>query len=67
MIHGSELLRVLPSQHYGTGSWPEEKGRIARLILKLRPAPSRPTLGMGAQAIRKVFDLLSDPAACWRG
>jgi AraC-like DNA-binding protein len=61
VVHGGELLRVLPGQRYGTGDWPEEKGRLAWLILKSRPAPRGPTLGMSAAGARAVFELLADP------
>lgn len=61
VIHGGELLRVLPGQRYGTGTWPEEKGRLAWLILKLHPAARGPALGMTAAAARAVSAILADP------
>ena len=56
------MLRILPGQRYGTGDWPEQKGDLAWLILKARPLPRGPALGMSGGGARSVLSLLSDPS-----
>jgi AraC-like DNA-binding protein len=59
-VHGGEMLRILPGQRYGTGTWPEQKCDLAWLILKLRPLPRGPALGMSGDGVRSVLSHLSD-------
>jgi AraC-like DNA-binding protein len=61
-VLGGEMLRILPGQRYGTGVWPEQKCNLAWLILKLRPLPRGPALGMSGDGVRSVLSHLSDPS-----
>lgn len=63
IIRGGETLRILPGRRYGTGSGPEQKGHLAWLILKVRPMPRGPALGMSAEGVRAVFEALSQEAS----
>jgi AraC-like DNA-binding protein len=60
LVRGGEVLRILPGQRYGTGAWPEQKGDLAWLILKLRPLPRGPALGMSGEGVRSILSILSD-------
>jgi len=59
-VHGGEMLRILPGQRYGTGAWPEQKCDLAWLILKLRPLPRGPALGMSGEGACSVLSHLSN-------
>jgi AraC-like DNA-binding protein/mannose-6-phosphate isomerase-like protein (cupin superfamily) len=63
MIRGGEMIRILPGQRYGTGSWPEQKGSMAWIILNLQPLPRVTALGMRPESIREIYALLTDPSA----
>jgi AraC-like DNA-binding protein len=63
VVRGGEMIRILPGQRYGTGSWPEQKGAMAWLILKLRPLPRGPVLGMDPASVGEIVGQLTDPAA----
>ncbi len=60
-VLGGQALRILPGQRYSTGDRPEQRGDVAWLILKARPLPGGPALGMTAVGARSVFARLTDP------
>lgn len=60
---GGQGLRILPGQRYGTGAWPEQRGELAWLILKVRPMPNGRALGMEPANLRSVLERLCSPDA----
>lgn len=63
LVRGGEVVRILPGQRYGTGAWREQRGEMAWLILQYKPTPRGPALGMSAEGIRAVYEMLADPSA----
>ena len=61
LVHGGEMIRILPGQRYGSGVWCEQRGEMAWLILRSKPMPSGSALGMSAEGIRAIYAMLSDP------
>ena len=62
-LRGGQMLRIPPGCRYSTGAWPEQKGDLAWLILRVKPFPDEPALGMSLDGARAVFDLLTNDAA----
>lgn len=60
---GGQGLRILPGQRYGTGAWPEQRGELAWLILKVRPMPNGRALGMEPNNARSVLGRLCSRSA----
>ena len=60
---GGQGLRILPGQRYSTGDWPEQRGEIAWLILKVRPMPGGRALGMESDHAKSVFERLCSDSA----
>jgi AraC-like DNA-binding protein len=63
LVRGGEMIRLLPGQRYGTGSWREQRGEMAWLILRYKPLNRGPALGMSAAGIRSIYAMLADPGA----
>lgn len=60
---GGQGLRILPGQRYGTGAWPEQRGELAWLILKVHPMPKGRALGMEPDNAKSVFGRLCSRSA----
>lgn len=60
---GGQGLRILPGQRYGTGAWPEQRGELAWLILKVRPLPDGRPFGMEPGNARTVLGRLCSGSA----
>lgn len=60
---GGQGLRILPGQRYSTGDWPEQRGELAWLILKVRPMPGGRALGMEPDNAKSVFGRLCSRSA----
>ena len=58
-LRGGQMLRIPPGCRYSTGAWPEQKGDLAWLILRVKPFPEEPALGMSLDGARAVFDRLT--------
>ncbi len=61
VIRGGEMARVLPGQKYSSGSYPEQRGEVAWLILRCNPMPRGPALGMSAAGFKSIITSLADP------
>ncbi len=61
IVRGGEMMIIKPGQRYGTGSWHEERGEMAWLILQSSPLPRMAALGMSAKGVRDVFAMLMEP------
>lgn len=59
-LRGGQMLRIPPGCRYSTGAWPEQKGDLAWLILRVKPFPDEPALGMSRDGARAVFGMLTD-------
>ncbi|MCW1922264.1 AraC family transcriptional regulator [Luteolibacter arcticus] len=58
-LRGGQMLRIPPGCRYSTGAWPEQKGNLAWLILRVKPFPDEPALGMSRDGAHAVFELLT--------
>lgn len=59
-LRGGQMLRIPPGCRYSTGAWPEQKGDLAWLIIRVKPLPKEPALGMSLDGARAVLGMLSE-------
>ena len=60
-LRGGQCLRIPPGRRYSTGSWPEQRGELAWLILSREDPSGLNDLGIEPDAAREVLGRLSAP------
>jgi AraC-like DNA-binding protein len=59
LLRQGQVMRVPPGLRYGTGSWPEQRGSLAWMILKALPAPADNGLGISPEVAVAAFGKLA--------